>query len=289
MTRPFVALGVLFAAAVAGATPWFTQDPRTLPAGHWRVEEHVLIQGINDGLANGHEAPLPNGATGASSLTALTRIRYGARDDLTVFVDIPFVDKELDTPAGPDRNSGLGDLTFLAKWKYHEHKQANHRRALAGFVKLENGEHEGLPPLVSLGSGQMDYGLVHLWEWDTKEANYYASTGYVYRDTRSDTGVNPGDWVLFNAAMEHKLGKTPMNVVIELNGRHELESRRAGASVPSSGATIVSLSPGLQYSQRYKDGTAVTFEMGVQVPVITAGDLPALPDYTFYGGAYVIF
>jgi hypothetical protein len=25
------------------------------------------------------------------------------------------------------------------------------------------------------------------------------------------------------------------------------------------------------------------------VPVITAGDLPALPDYTFYGGAYVIF
>jgi hypothetical protein len=101
--------------------------------------------------------------------------------------------------------------------------------------------------------------------------------------------VNPGDWVLFNAAMEHKLGKTPMNVVIELNGRHELESRRAGASVPSSGATIVSLSPGLQYSQRYKDGTAVTFEMGVQVPVITAGDLPALPDYTFYGGAYVIF
>jgi len=280
---------LLCVAVAAHATPWFTQDPRTLPQGMWRVEEHFLYSGIDSGLIDGDSAPLPGGVTNASSLTMHTRVRYGARDDLTLFVDLPWVEKRAHSPAGTLDNSGLGDIMFLAKWKYHEEKEQGKRRALAGFVKFDNGEHENVPGLVALGSGQNDYGLVHWWEWNQGSATWYGNLAYVLRDFRDDTGVNPGDWFLFNLAAEHKLGDTPVNLVWEINGRHEAPSHQAGRSVANTGSTIVSLTPGLQYVDKGAKGRSITWEAGVQVPVIKDGGLPALPDYTVYAGGYAIF
>jgi len=283
-----IVFGVAYAVA-AHATPWFTQDPRTLPAGHWRVEEHVLYSGVEEGLADGRGVPLPNGATGASALTAQTRLRYGLRDDLTLFVDVPFVAKHVDTPAGALNNSGLGDLTLLGKWKYHEDKAEGKRRAMAGFAKLDTGEHEGQPGLLALGSGQNDLGLIHLWEWRSGSATWYGNLGYVFRDYSSDTGVNPGDWYLFNLAAEHPLGKSPAKFVWEVNGRHESRSHQGGRSLTNTGATIFSLSPGLQYVDKKPNGRSITWEAGVQVPLIKGGNLPAVPDYTAYAGGYAVF
>jgi hypothetical protein len=93
------------------ATPWYTQDPRTLPEGGWRVEEHVLGTHIGNSLADGSEAPLPGGASGVSATVLHTRVRYGVRDDLTVFMDFPFVSKEVRGTGGQVQDkSGLGDL-----------------------------------------------------------------------------------------------------------------------------------------------------------------------------------
>jgi hypothetical protein len=292
MNKPLTAALTVFSlayAVAAHATPWFTQDPRTLPSGYWRVEEHVLYSGIDEGLAQGHHAPLPNGATDASALTVHTRVRYGVRDSLTVFVDFPWVEKRVHTPGGTLDNSGLGDITMLAKWKYHEDKEEGTRQAFAGFVKLHNGDHKGQPGLLATGSGQYDFGLVHLWEWREGTSTFYGNLGYVARDVREDTGVNPGDWVLFNLAAEHKLGKTPLNFVWEVNGRHEMPSHQAGQALAHSGSTVISLSPGFQYVDRKGKGRSVTWEAGVQVPVITEGTLPALPDYTVYAGGYAMF
>jgi hypothetical protein len=292
MSKPLVAalvvLSLLYAVA-AHATPWFTQDPRTLPQGKWRVEEHFLYSGIDEGLVDGDGAPLPNGATDASSLTLHTRLRYGVRDDLTVFVDLPWVEKRVHTLNGVLDNDGLGDVQFLAKWKYDENKAEGWRRALAGFAKFDNGDHEGQPGLLATGSGQNDYGLVHLWEWRHADANWYGNLGYVFRDARSDTGVNPGDWILFNLAAEHPVGHSPVNFVWELNGRREARSHLAGQSVPDTGSTIVSVTPGFQYVHKLPEGRSITLETGVQVPFFKLGGLPALPDYTVYAGGYAIF
>jgi len=292
MNRPLVvsliALSLLYAVA-AHATPWFTQDPRTLPEGKWRVEEHFLYAGIDQGLADGEGVPLPGGVTNASSITAHTRIRHGVRDDLTVFVDLPWVRKSVHTATGTVDNDGLGDIQFLAKWKYREDKEAGWRRAVAAFAKFDTGDAEGLPPLLATGSGQNDFGLTHLWEWRHAGSTWYAGTGYVYRDTRSDTGVNPGDWILLNLAAEHPIGDTHANFVWELNGRREARNRQAGQSLGNSGSTIISLSPGLQYVDKKANGRSITWEAGVQVPLFKHGNLPALPDYTVYAGGYAIF
>jgi hypothetical protein len=280
----------LLSAVAAHATPWFTQDPRTLPEGMWRVEEHFMYSGIDSGLANGDTVPLPGGMTDVSALTLHTRVRYGARNDLTVLIDLPWVQKQVHSPAGSLDNDSLGDITLLAKYKYHEDKEAGKRRAVAGFVKLGTGDHEGVPPLLATGSGQNDYGLIHLWEWrQGASTTWYGNLGHVFRDTRSDTGVNPGDWTLFNLAVERKLGDKPLNLICELNGRHEAPSHQAGLSVPNTGSTILSLSPGLQYVDKKPKGRSITWEAGVQVPIVKEGGMPALPDYTVYAGGYAIF
>jgi hypothetical protein len=283
-----VVIGLLYAVA-AHATPWFTQDPRTLPEGKWRVEEHVIYSSIDEGLANGDAVPLPGGVTDASALTLHTRIRYGVRDDLTVFIDLPWVDKQVDTPSGDLDNDGLGDVQFVAKWKYHEDKEAGQRRAIAFTGKFETGEHEGLSPLLAPGTGQNDYGLTHLWEWRHGGATWYGNVGYILKDERADTNVNPGDWLVMNLAAEHQIGDSPVNFVWELNGRHEWHNRAAGLPVPNSGATIVALSPGFQYVSKKPNGRTIALEAGVQVPFFKHGDLPALPDYTVYAGGYAIF
>ena len=54
--------GLLAAAATsAGATPFFTQDPRTLPQGKWRVGTHLLFSDSDDSLVNGEKVPFVGG------------------------------------------------------------------------------------------------------------------------------------------------------------------------------------------------------------------------------------
>jgi hypothetical protein len=282
-------VALLSVAALAQATPWFTQDPRTLPAGKWRVEEHLLYSDIDNSLVSGDSAPLAAGVSEASAFTAHTRVRYGVRDDLTVFIDLPHVTKRVHTANGVLENSGLGDITLLAKYKYSESKEKGRRNAFAAFYKPHNGDYKSLPGLLATGSGQDNVGLIHLWEWRIGDDTWYANTGYVWRGERSDNHLDPGDRIVLNLAAEHKIGDSPWNFVWEVNGQHEPHATQAGQRVPNSGATIVSLTPGVQYIQKDLGGAYVQWEAGVQLPVITEGDLPALPDYTVYVGAFAVF
>ncbi|NLO05202.1 MAG: hypothetical protein GX131_05165, partial [candidate division WS1 bacterium] len=49
----------IFTLGAAHATPWFTQDPRTLPEGKWRVEEHILYSETDSALVDGDRQALP--------------------------------------------------------------------------------------------------------------------------------------------------------------------------------------------------------------------------------------
>lgn len=289
MTRmAAIALMLSFAAGLAHATPWFTQDPRTLPAGKWRVEEHLLYSETEDALVDGDRAALPAGGE-ATALTLHTRIRYGATDDLTVFVDIPWVDREY-TPAGglAQSNDGLGDLLFLGKYKYQDDRADGSRRALALFAKPRNGAYRGLSPLVAAGSGTTNLGLMHLWERQHGPTTWYASAGYVLTGSRDDTGVNPGDLLTGNLAAEQDFG-AGWKGVLELNAQHQFEARRAGAGVPDTESTVIGIAPGVQYYDQPAPGQQVVLEAGVQLPTFAWGDRGALEDFTAYAGGFVVF
>lgn len=280
------ALAAACLSSLASATPWFTQDPRTLPQGKWRIEEHVLYSPTDEALVDGDKVPLTT-VQDFSSLTLHTRVRYGIRDDVTAFVDIPWVSKDMTTSGGVDMdNSGLGDLLFLAKGKYYDNKQTGQRRAWAVSLKLDTAESHGLPPPLALGTDTTDFTIAHLWEHDTPRINWYAGAGYTFTSDRGDTAVDPGDVAFLNLAAEHHLGKSPWNFVWEVNSRYQGNTPGAAAT---TGSTAIALSPGVQYSRSAGKGKSLTLEAGVQVPVLTEGNAPGIADYTAYAGGYLVF
>lgn len=288
MKRTIIALCLFGLAAAANATPWFTQDPRTLKQGMWRVEEHILYSSVDNSLSDGNEVPF--GAGGEFTNFILhTRVRYGIRDDLTVFVDAPWVNKRWTQSSGTvATDNGLGDMLFLLKYKYHDNRADKTRRAFALSLKPHTGDYVGLPGPLAQGTGTTDWTLFHLWEKGVGKATWYASLGYSLTGSRSDTGRNPGDAILFNLAAEHKLSPE-MNFVWEINGRYEGNTSGGALPVPASGATTIALTPGLQYTKTRTGGRFTTLEAGVQLPVITEGNLAAIPDYTIYAGGYTVF
>lgn len=288
MTRAILTISLLTLAAAAYATPWFTQDPRTLPEGKWRLEEHILYSSVDSSLSDGDKVPL--GAGGEfTNFIAHTRLRYGLRDDLTIFMDAPWVNKRWTQANGTlAKENGLGDMLFLLKYKYHDDRADKTRRAWALSLKPHTGDYAGLPGPLALGTGTTDWTALHLWEKATGNTTWYANLGYQLTGSRSDTDRNPGDGILFNLAAEHKLNQTT-NFVWEINGRYEGNGTGATLPSPPSGGTVISLSPGLQYTKAGSAGRFTTLEAGVQVPVITEGDMPGIPDYTLYAGGYTVF
>lgn len=275
----------LFAASLASATPWFTQDPRTLPEGKWRIEEHVIYAPFNDAVVDGDREPL-GAVQDFSSLVLHTRIRYGVKDNLTVFMDVPWVFRRATGNDGITReNDDIGDIVLLAKGKYYENKERNSRRSWAVSLKLDTPPTVGLAAPLATGTGTTDLSLIHLWEKGAGDTTWYGSLGYTFTGDRPDLNRDPGDVVFANVAAEHKLGDSPWNFVWELNSRYEGEAW--GAWETTGGATV-SVTPGFQYT-RPRPGGLLTLEAGVQIPVITTGDAPAIPDYTMYAGGYIIF
>ncbi|MFO8081666.1 MAG: transporter [Armatimonadota bacterium] len=281
-----IGLLAVFAIGAAHATPWFTQDPRTLPEGKWRVEEHVFYSETGDALVDGDRQALPGGAD-ATSLTLHTRVRYGVNDDLTVFADIPWVLKEFTAPDGTKRDAdGFGDLMFLGKYKYHDDRDAGTRRAFALFIKPDTGDTDVDVPLLRTGTGTTNFGAMHLWEKQAGATTWYASLGYIYTGDSMD--LDPGDVFAGNIAAEHEIGDG-WKGVWEVNARHQGQAELGGQDVPDSEWTVISLSPGVQYWTQPEPGQQAVFEAGVQIPTFEWGDRGALEDYTIYGGGFWIF
>lgn len=287
----------LFAAAVwllggiAQATPFFTQDPRTLPEGKWRVESHFLYADIDESLVDGDSVPLVGGEE-ATSLTINTRVRYGVNDDLTVFVDIPYVRKTLtDNSGDKDTNEGLGDMVFLAKQKVYENPHKKSRAAVALARKFDTGEYRNLPPELATGTGQENWLLIALAERSLGKTTWYTSVGHVWTGRRDDLDVNPGQVFIANLAAEHRLGDSdnPWVAVGEINYFDQDKFRRGDNTVEASGSTTTKLALGLQYRPKPKAGRFYVIETEVQFPLAESGYTRTREDPLIYLGGYMVF
>lgn len=284
----FVTAVCLSSFAAAG-TPWFTQDPGTLKKGMWRVEEHVLYSPTDSALVDGDKVPLTS-VREFKSLTVHTRVRYGVRDDVTVFMDVPWVFREMTSTTGvTTRNDDLGDLFFLVKGKYYDNKEKQEKRAFSLSLKTHTGEFSGLPAGLATGTGTEDFTISHLWQKGMGRTTWYASAGYTFPGQRPDLLRDPGDVAFANLALTHPVITHHTYFVGEVNLAHRRKAHDVSGEVPDSDSTILYLSPGLQCYHPQADGRSLQLEAGVQIPVLMNGNAPSIPDYTFYGGGYVVF
>jgi hypothetical protein len=276
-------------AAIAAATPFFTQDPGTLPQGLWRVEEHSLYADYDTSVVDGGETPLVGGRD-ASSWTLNTRVRYGVRDDLTVFVDVPHVRKTLtDADGSKHTNEGLGDLFLLAKYRVYDNHQTKTRAAVVAATKLKTGEYRDLPPELALGTGQTNYIVGGLIQKQVGRNTYYASALHAFTGRRSDLNANPGDVTMLNLAGEFPIADSHLNAVTELNYSRQGKTYRDGARVDASGSRVLNAAAGLQYYPKAARFKKTVIEAEVQLPVSTSGYVSTLADPLYYVGAWVVF
>ncbi len=284
--RMIIAVAWVALSAQAWATPFFTQDPRTLPKGVWRVEKHMLLLNSDESLVDGDEVSLVSGER-FSSLTIESRVRYGVTDRLTVFADLPYVRRSLDTSNGEQTNSGFGDVFVLAKWKVHDSRAARTRAAVVAATKLDTGEYRNLAPELALGTGQTNWIVGGLGEKQAGPNTWYASALYVMTGSRTDTDTNPGQVVMLNGAVEHRIGQSRYNLVGELNYSHQGRSEVSGQTVGASGSTILNAAGGFQYSRPRKNGRMLVIETELQVPVRKDGFVRDLPEYLWYLGGWM--
>ena len=222
---------------------------------------------------------------------AISVIGYGAAAALTLFAEIPFVDRSLDSGAPGGRlsrsASGLGDITLSARYTVFRRDGPGRTFRLAPFVGLKlptgrSGSRDSfgtLPPEVQNGTGSWDpfSGLVLTYQ----TLEYQIDAQAAYRANTRAGGFEAGDVARADISFQYRLlprlieSGTPgfLYGVAGANLRHRGRSSVDGAADKNSGGTVLFLSPGLQYvTKRW------IIEFGAQLPVARHSNGSALED-----------
>lgn len=205
---------------------------------------------------------------------------WGVTPKLTLFGITPLLDKQLrvETPGGrvSRGDSGIGDLTLLARYTLWQHDSRGATFRIAPFIGVEapTGRDDAedtlgpLPPPLQLGSGSWDpvLGLVVTrqtlgWELDGS-VSYQANT--------EANGFESGDVARFDLSYQHRVRPRELGpgvpsfvyAVLESNVLWQDRHRAAGQDVSDSGGTTWYLAPGIQYVRK-----RLVLEAAVQLPV----------------------
>lgn len=205
---------------------------------------------------------------------------WGATPRLTLFAIAPLLDKELtlETPGGRvvRGDSGLGDVTLLARTTLWQRDRPGGTSRLAPFVGVEvpTGRDDAadargpLPAPLQLGSGSWDplAGLVATRQ--TLDWQLDAAVSFQANTEANDYEL--GDVARLDVSYQHRVlprdlgGGVPAFVyaVVESNLVRQGRDRAAGRAVGDSDGTTWYFAPGVQYVTK-----RLIVEAAVQVPV----------------------
>lgn len=217
---------------------------------------------------------------------------YGATERLALFGIVPYLDKQLklDTPSGrvTRGDSGLGDITFLARYSLWQDDHPGETFRFAPFVGLKTptGEDDEtdsigrLPQPLQLGSGSWDPIIGSTFTWQTFDREFDASASYKF--TTEANNFDFGDTARLDLSYQHRLWPQEfagegvpdfIYGVLETNLIWQDESELGGSSDPNSGGFKWFLAPGIQYiSKRF------IIEAAVQIPLFQNLNGNALED-----------
>lgn len=221
-------------------------------------------------------------------------LSYALQTDMTLTVNVPYVRKRLDRPDGDQETDGVGDVNV--SWKYTFFRQDRpFGRTQAAFLlglELPTGEfNQDLPPPLRLGSRSLD-GIIGLAAGHTTP-HFSIEGGVVYKANAEANDFRFGNVLSYDLYLAYQSypdfptpGLSQLNFSVELNGRWAEQNEAFGMDIPTTGGTVVFISPGLQYIV----APTLLFEAGVQVPIVR--DLPSgalEPDYNVLFGFRWIF
>lgn len=262
----------------------FGRGARTEFISGFGVRTFASFLELNDLLADGSKVDDPAQRSVSARVTPISLV-YGVRRSVSVVGIFPFVDKKM-SAVGPDgattigAGTGIGDATFLVKWRFfrRDRGRGTLRLALEGGVKTPTGSDSLrdaggvlLPPALQRGSGSWDptADLTLTWVPPT-ERGRWIFTGDVGATIATEANAfERGDGFAYDAMVKYRIhparypGRDTF-LLLEINGRWQGRARSMGLELANSGGHIVYLSPGIQFLLR---GNLI-FEGGVQIPIL---------------------
>jgi hypothetical protein len=200
-------------------------------------------------------------------LSALASLPLHSRYDVDhVFFPAPGIDLHADAGPNPSRQTlsvaGVGDALIGLRY-------AIARGLTAGFgLKLPTGPTDRLDeygqiddPMHQPGTGAL--GFIATLQADGRLGGFgWLASASFQRNLQNDFGYRFGDEVIVTAGMSRTLSG-PLGVTLQAKTQHERRNVFAGEASPSTGATLVSLAPGVRLGMPLSG----TFYGSIQVPL----------------------
>lgn len=280
-------LGLLAVVAIwpaAADAQIFGRGARTEFISGFGIRSFASFLELSDLLAGGNKVDNPTQRRVTVRVTPISLV-YGLRRSVSVVGIFPFIDKEM-TTSGPNGatsvggGTGIGDATFLVKWRFFRRNRGRgtFRLAVEGGLKTPTGSDNLraaggalLPPALQRGSGSWDPTADLTLTWvPATERGRWIFTGDVGATISTEANeVEQGNRFAYDAAAKYRIhparypGRDTF-LLLEINGRWQGRTRSMGLELADSGGHVVYLSPGIQFLLR---GNLI-LEGGVQIPVL---------------------
>ena len=233
--------------ADAGLTP---------PEGRWILRTQIrYMQRVND----------PTSLERNMKLYGFPLVlAYGIRSNLTLMVRQALMHREMSSVSSDRKDTGLGDLFILAKYKAYRINTRDYTFGIAPTLGLEFNT--GEDPFTS-GTSDLRLGLYSSWRsgpWGSDFNIVYSWNGFA---SDNEDNVNPGDEMSLDLAFAHQFNvyenaTRSLTPVLELSYRKISPDRMEEMDLPNSGESVMYVSPGIKFT-----ASSIILEALVQIPV----------------------
>lgn len=180
-----------------------------------------------------------------------------------------------------DGSSGFGDVAVTGKYAFH----TSTRHLLVGGLgvklptgeyKLRNGEGDINEPTIMPGTGSYDFLLSghYSYQWQPHKLDSFVSLQYRL-NTENDLDYQFGNAAVLNMGLNYR---TSEKIVVtgQLNTRVAERDEFKGQGVPSTGSTMIYLTPGV----RIQSSDETAFYAHIQLPIYQdVNEVNIVPNY----------
>ncbi|NOY62634.1 MAG: transporter [Gammaproteobacteria bacterium] len=229
------------------------------------------------------------------NMLAQLDLNVGVTERFTLAVALPFLNNRLhehddgvDLDAGEngeftndDGSSGFGDVGVTAKYAFNLTTRHLFIGGLGiklptGEYKLRNGEGAINEPTIMPGTGSYDFLLsgYYSYQWQPDKLGSFVALQYRF-NTENDLDYQFGDAVVLNVGLDYRVAKK-ITVTGQLNTRIAERDEFKGEGVPSSGNTMIYLTPGI----RMQSSQSTAFYAHIQLPLYQdVNEVNIVPNY----------
>ncbi len=191
-------------------------------------------------------------------------LAYGLRRNLTLVLKQPVVHQEMSMAGSTSKDTGLANLSLLAKYGIYRRNTPEHTSggAMTFGLELQTGA-----DAFTAETWDGNSGLCSSWRRGSWASDFNIAYAWIGLADESSRGTNPGDELSLDWALAHQFSiggeaEVALAPVLEVSYKNIGQDRLYSHDVADTGETILYISPGLKFTK-----SSLILEALAQIPV----------------------